>query len=202
MRIDLNTLTHDQAYKLMISALVPRPIAFISTVGEDGGLNLAPFSFFMGVGSRPPMLAVSVEHRPTGPKDTVRNIRANREFVVNMVVEEIAEQMNLASGDYPYGVDEFEVAGLTPCPSAIVKPPGVEESPVRFECHAVNLMEVGKSPNTVIFGEILCIHVRDDLYLTDKMRVDTPKLGAVGRLGGPQYCRVNDIFEMIRPKVK
>src|SRR5512141_2619470 len=197
MRIDLNTLTHDQAYKLMISALVPRPIAFISTMGEDGGLNLAPFSFFMGVGSKPPMLAVSVEHRATGPKDTVRNIRANREFVVNMVVEEIAEQMNLASGDYPYGVDEFEVSGLTPCASAIVKPPGVEESPVRFECHAVNLMEVGKSPNTVIFGEILCIHVRDDLYLTEKLRVDTPRLGAVGRLGGPQYCRVRDIFEMI-----
>ena len=202
MQIDLAQLAASQAYKLMISALVPRPIAFVSTVGEDGSHNVAPFSFFMGVTGNPPTVAVSVEHRPDGPKDTVRNIRAIGEFVVNMVSEEIAEQMNLASGDYPYGVDEFKLAGLTPAPSVRVRPPRVAESPVSFECRVVKMLEIGRSPNTVTFGEILVAHIRDDIYLADKQRVDTPKLHAVGRLGGPQYCRVRDIFEMVRPVVK
>jgi flavin reductase (DIM6/NTAB) family NADH-FMN oxidoreductase RutF len=202
MQVDLETLSPGNAYKLMISALVPRPIAFVSTVGEDGSFNVAPFSFFMGVTGNPPTLAVSIESRPDGPKDTARNIRACGEFVVNMVSEEIAEAMNVASGDYLYGVDEFKLAGLTPAPSARVKPPRVAESPVSFECKVVQILEIGRSPNTVIFGQILTAHVRDDIYLPDKQRVDTPKLHAVGRLGGPQYCRVRDIFEMARPIVK
>jgi flavin reductase (DIM6/NTAB) family NADH-FMN oxidoreductase RutF len=202
MRIDLETLSPGNAYKLMISALVPRPIAFVSTVGEDGSFNVAPFSFFMGVTGNPPTLAVSIENRPDGPKDTARNIRACGELVVNIVSEEIAEAMNVASGDYLYGVDEFKLAGLTPAASARVKPPRVAESPVSFECRVVQILEVGRSPNTVVFGEILTAHVRDDIYLADKQRVDTPKLHAVGRLGGPQYCRVRDIFEMARPIVK
>jgi flavin reductase (DIM6/NTAB) family NADH-FMN oxidoreductase RutF len=202
MRIDLETLAPGNAYKLMISALVPRPIALVSTVGQDGSLNVAPFSFFMGVTGNPPTLAISVEHRPDGPKDTVCNIRSAGEFVVNIVDEAIAEQMNIASGDYPYGVDEFKLAKFTPVPSARVKPPRVAESPVSFECRVVQMLEIGRSPNTVTFGEILTAHVRDDIYLADKQRVDTPRLHAVGRLGGPQYCRVRDIFEMARPVVK
>jgi flavin reductase (DIM6/NTAB) family NADH-FMN oxidoreductase RutF len=202
MRVDLETLSPGGAYKLMISALVPRPIAFVSTVGEDGSFNVAPFSFFMGVTGNPPTLAFSVEHRPDGPKDTVRNIRTSGEFVVNIVDEALAEAMNIASGDYHYGVDEFKLAKLTPAPSSRVKPPRVAEAPVSFECKVVHTLEIGRSPNTVTFGEILTAHVRDDIYLADKQRVDTNRMHAVGRLGGPQYCRVRDIFEMARPVVK
>lgn len=201
MRMDMDGGNQSEAYRLMISAIVPRPIAFLSTRGADGSLNLAPFSFFMAAGSNPPMIAVSVERREDGVKDTVRNIRETGEFVLNMVTEEIAEAMNLASGDHAYGVSEFEVAGLTPVPSERVKPPRVMESPVNFECRAVDVREFGRSPNTLILAELLVAHVRDDLWLPDKKRVDTAALHAVGRLGAMQYCRVRDLFELVRPKV-
>ena len=201
MRMDMDGGNQSDAYRLMISAIVPRPIAFLSTQGVDGSVNLAPFSFFMAAGSNPPMIAVSVEPREEGLKDTARNIRETGEFVLNMVTEEIAEAMNLASGDHPYGVSEFAVAGLTPIPSVRIKPPRVKESPVSFECRAVDVREVGRSPNTLILAELLVAHVRDDLWIADKKRVDTAALHAVGRLGGMQYCRVRDIFELVRPKV-
>ena len=200
MRIDIQELERSAAYKLLISALVPRPIAFCSTQGADGSLNVAPFSYFMGVSSAPPMLAVSISARPTGPKDTVRNIREmDGEFVVNMVDEAIAEAMNLASGDYPYDVDEFALAGLTPVPSERVRPPRVKESPVQMECKAVDFREYGRLPDTMIVAEVLCMHVRDDLYMPDKARVNTAAMHAVGRLGGAEYCRVRDLFTMVRP---
>jgi len=202
MLVELEKLSHADAYKLLISALVPRPIAFISSLGADGTLNLAPFSFFMGAGSNPPMIAVSIEAREGRPKDTVRNIRHSGDFVVNLVTEEIAAAMNQASGDWPYEVDEFALTGLTPAPSARVRPPRVSESPVNFECRVVDLREIGRSPNTLIVAEVVCMHVRDDLVLAGKSRVDTAALHAVGRLGGPQYCRVRDIFEMVRPRVE
>lgn len=201
MILDLQAMSVPDAYKLLISALVPRPIAFISTCGEDGSLNLAPFSFFMGAGSNPPMVAVSIDARAGSLKDTARNVCASGELVINMVTEEIAEAMNLASGEYPPEVDEFALTGLTPAPSTRVRPPRVAESPVNFECRAIDIREIGRSPNTLILAEVLCMHVREDLYLADKGRVDTAAMHAVGRLGGPQYCRVRDIFEMIRPKV-
>lgn len=201
MILDLASMPQPEAYRFMISALVPRPIGFLSTLSAAGARNLAPFSYFMGVSSNPPMVAVSIEARSGGLKHTARNIRETGEFVFNLVVEEIAEAMNLASGDYPPDVDEFALTGLTPVASERVRPPRVAESPVHFECRAVDVREVGRSPNTLVLGEILVAHVRDDLYLPERGVVDTSRLHAVGRLGGKQYCRVRDIFEMTRPRV-
>jgi flavin reductase (DIM6/NTAB) family NADH-FMN oxidoreductase RutF len=202
MILDLGAMPQPLVYRLMITALVPRPIGFLSTCDVQGARNLAPFSYFMAVSSNPAMVAVSIEHRPSGPKDTVRNVRAVGEFVFNLVTEEIAGAMNAASGDYPPEVDEFALAGLTPVPSVRVRPPRVQESPIQFECRAVDLREVGRSPNTLIVAEVLVAHVRDDLYDAERGSVDTERLHAVGRLGGSQYCRVRDVFEMTRPRVR
>jgi flavin reductase (DIM6/NTAB) family NADH-FMN oxidoreductase RutF len=202
MEIDAGSLRPAEAYKLLISSLVPRPIAFVSTVSASGARNLAPFSFFMGVGSNPPMVALGIGRHADGPKDTLRNIRDTGELVINLVSEEIAEAMNVTSGEYDYGVDEFELARLTPVPCARVKAPRAAESPVSYECRVAGIHEYGLVPNTLVVCEVLAFHVRDDLYLADKKRVDTERLHAVGRLGGPQYCRVRDIFEMERPAIK
>jgi flavin reductase (DIM6/NTAB) family NADH-FMN oxidoreductase RutF len=197
MIVDPSSIPERQVYRLMISAFIPRPIAFVSTVSRDGVDNCAPFSFSMGVSSRPVVLGVSVGERDTGLKDTARNILDTREFVVNLVTEEIAEKMNIASGDYAGAVSEFVEAGLTRAPSEVVRPPRIADSPVNFECRLIRTLRV--ADNTVFFGEALRIHV-DDRVITDGL-VDPHKVRAIGRLGGPRYCRTQDIFEMIRPKV-
>jgi flavin reductase (DIM6/NTAB) family NADH-FMN oxidoreductase RutF len=197
MIVDPSTIPERQAYRLMISAFIPRPIAFVSTVSRDGVDNCAPFSFSMGVSSRPVVLGVSVGERDTGLKDTARNILDSREFVVNLATEQIAEKMNIASGDYAGNVSEFDEAGLTRAPSEVVRPPRIADSPVSFECRLIRTLRV--ADNTVFFGEALRIHV-DDRVITDGL-VDPHKVRVIGRLGGPRYCRTQDIFEMIRPRV-
>src|SRR5947207_8304744 len=134
MILDPASVPERQAYRLMISAFIPRPIAFVSTVSRDGIDNCAPFSYSMGVSSHPMVLGVSVGDREALPKDTARNILDTREFVVNLVTEEIAEKMNLASGDFASQVSEFDEAGLSRAPSEVVRPPRIAESPVSFEC--------------------------------------------------------------------
>jgi flavin reductase (DIM6/NTAB) family NADH-FMN oxidoreductase RutF len=202
MIVDLRQLEPRQVYRFMTSALVPRPIAFISTLAPNGVRNLAPFSYFMGVSSDPPLLAVSIDMRRGALKDTARNVRETGEFVANVVTDEIAEAMNVASGDYPPEVDEFEMAGLTPATSLLVRPPRVAESPLSLECRVARWLEVGRTPNTLVLGEVLVAHVRDDLFLESRGEVDAARLHAVGRLGGAQYCRVADLFEMKRPRVE
>ncbi|MCI4371335.1 MAG: flavin reductase family protein [Thermoplasmata archaeon] len=181
----------------MISAFVPRPIAFVSTRSRSGVDNCAPFSFSMGVSSDPMVLAVSVGERDGRLKDTARNILDTREFVVNMVTEAIAERMNQASGDFAETVSEFDEAGLTRAPSETVRAPRIAESPVNFECRLIRTVRV--ADNTVFFGEAVRLHV-DDGVLTDGL-VDIHKFRAIGRLGGPRYCRTQDVFELIRPKI-
>lgn len=200
MDVDPSQLKGRKAYGLVISALVPRPIAFVSTLGPSGVANCAPFSFFMGVSTNPPVIAISVSTRKGERKDTSRNILDTKEFVVNVVTEAIAERMNVASADYAPEVSEFDEAGLTAVPSARVKPPRIAESPVHFECRLLQVIEVGRSPNSLILGEVVHIHVADDV-LADGL-VDVHRLRPVGRLGGSQYCRVRDVFEMSRPDVK
>ena len=197
MIVDPETFDEDEAYRLMISAFVPRPIAFVSTRSPEGVDNCAPFSFAMGVSSAPMVLAVSVGSRHGRPKDTARNILETREFVVNLVTEDIAERMNIASGDYAPEVSEFEEAGLTRAPCEVVNAPRIAESPVGFECRL--LQHVVVADNTVCFGEVVRLHVADDVVSNG--RVDARKLRAVGRLGGAQYCRTRDLFEMVRPKI-
>ena len=189
-------------YKLMIGAIVPRPIAFVSTVSPEGSRNLAPFSFFTGVSANPPVICFCpMRSRGADPrKDTLRNINLTREFVVNVVSEEFAKQMNVTSAEFPPEVDEFEAAGLTPIASDLVKPPRVKESHVHMECKLYLVIEVGgmDGSGNLVLGEVLRLHV-DDSYVED-CKIDPDKLRAIGRMGGAMYTRTTDRFEMQRPK--
>lgn len=201
MQISAEALSMSEAYRLLISIVVPRPIALVSTQSPEGAKNLAPFSFFNAVCSTPPVVSLALNRRGGEKKDTLRNIEATREFVVNIVEEAIAEQMNLTSGDYPAEADEFALSGLTPAPCVKVKPPRVAESPVSLECRLLENLEVGHPPgnSNLVLGEVLLFHVRDSLYQDG--RVDRTKLLTLGRLGGNWYARTRDQFEMKRPKV-
>ena len=197
MDVDPSSLPEKDSYRLMISAFVPRPIAFVSTRSLAGVDNCAPFSFSMGVSSRPMVFAVSIGERDSQPKDSARNILDTHEFVVNLVTEAIAEKMNIASGDYAETVSEFDEAGLTRAPSELVKPPRIAESPVNFECRLIRAVHIGE--NTVFFGEAVRLHINDDVMANGL--VDVQRLRPIGRLGGARYCRTHDVFEMVRPRV-
>jgi flavin reductase (DIM6/NTAB) family NADH-FMN oxidoreductase RutF len=189
-------------YKLLIGAIVPRPIAFVSTLSREGIPNLAPFSFFTAVSANPPVICFSpMRRRGSMPhKDTLHNITITREFVVNIVSEEFAQQMNITSAEFPPEVDEFEAAGLTPIPSDLVKPPRVKESHVHMECRLYLLVEVGGEDGSgnLVLGEVLRFHV-DDQYFDD-FKIDPDQLRAIGRMGGATYTRTTDRFELPRPK--
>ncbi|WP_029523087.1 flavin reductase family protein [Persephonella sp. KM09-Lau-8] len=199
MEIDIKSLEPKQIYKLMTSIIVPRPIAWVSTVSKDGIYNLAPFSYFAGISSDPPLLLISVGSKETKEKkDTWQNIEDTGEFVVNMVTKETLEKMNITALPFDREIDEFEKAGLTPVPSSIVKAPRVKESPVNIECKRFEIIKIGKMG--IILGEVLKVHVKEDI-LNEKGYVDTTKLEIIGRLGGANYCLINkeNTFELKRP---
>ncbi|MFQ5795223.1 MAG: flavin reductase family protein [Candidatus Bipolaricaulia bacterium] len=197
MQIDPKTLNPVQSHRLLIGCIVPRPIGFVSTVGEDGVPNAAPFSFFNGVSTNPPMVMISVSHRRGGEKkDTLKNIERSREFVVNVIDEALADRMNQAATDFPSGLSEFTEAGLTARQSVMVQVPRIGEAPIQMECKLTHLTEVSRA-STVIIGEVIQLHVRDDL-LQDGV-VDIERLQPIGRLGGNLYCRVQEVFSMERP---
>lgn len=203
MIIDPGEAGFQNVYKLLIGAIVPRPIAFVSTLSRKGIRNLAPFSFFTAVSANPPVICFSPTRRP-GPdpyKDTMRNILETREFVVNVVSEEFAEKMNICSGEFPPEVDEFEASGLTAIASDLVKPPRVAESHVHMECKLYLTLEIGALPGSgsLVLGEVVRFHV-DDMYFDD-FKIDPDKLKAIGRMGGTSYTRTRDRFDMVRPKV-
>ena len=200
MKIDPKDLSGLERYQLMITAIIPRPIAFVSTVGRDGILNLAPFSFFMGITTDPPMVGISVGRRKGARKDTSRNVADTGEFVVNIVDEAVADAMVETSGDYPPEQDEFALTGLTPVASDRVRPPRVAECKISMECRETLTIGVGRSKGSLILGEVQVLHV-DDSVVTGGL-IDPAKLHAVGRLGGSSYCRVRDIFDRPRPVVK
>ena len=188
-------------YKLLIGSVVPRPIAFVSTVNAEGAFNVAPFSFFTVASSNPPVLVFTVGRRanPDPRKDTLRNITTGREFVVNIVSEEFGPNMNLCAGDYTPDVDEFQVSGLTPIPSDLVKAPRVAESHINMECRLLYTIELSGLVNggNLVLGEVVRIHV-DDAYFNN-YRIDHDKLRAIGRMAGNSYTRTEDRFDMIRP---
>jgi flavin reductase (DIM6/NTAB) family NADH-FMN oxidoreductase RutF len=200
--LDPAQIAYNDIYKLMIGLVVPRPIAFVSTVDAFGIRNLAPFSYFTACSSNPPMVCFSTTVRSGARpcKDTLQNIRATGEFVVNIVSEEIAEQMNMTSADVPPEVDEFELSGLTPIASDLVKPPRVAESKVQMECRLHQIIVVSDKPGggLLTIGEVLRFHVLEGLL--GGYRIDPDKLKAIGRMGGPTYVRTHDRFEMQRPK--
>lgn len=203
MRI-IDPSQHDYAdiYKLMIGIIIPRPIAFVSSIDSDGILNLAPFSYFTACSSNPPVVCfcTSVRSEPRPHKDTLENIRATGEFVVNVVSEEIAEQMNKTSADVPPEVDEFVLSGLTPLASDLVKPPRVAESKAQMECKLRQIVPVSEKPGggVLVLGEVLRFHILESVM--DGLKVDPGKLKAIGRMGGPTYVRTDDRFNMERPR--
>jgi len=201
MRLDFATLAPRDAYQWMISTILPRPIAWVSTISAEGKTNLAPFSFFQGVCANPPTLMfVPVNNRQGGKKDTVRNIEAVPEFVVNLVPRALAEQMNACSALLPYGESEFEKFGVVSTASERVRPPRVAAAPVAFECRLLQVVNIGEGPLAahVIFGSILVAHVRDDV-LGSNGKPDVAKLDLVGRLGGEAYSTTRDTFSIERP---
>ena len=200
MRIDARAISSDAAYKWMIATIVPRPIAWVSTLNEDGSANLAPFSFFTGTTSEPPGLLFVASRREDGPKDTVRNAERTGELVVNVVTEELAEAMCASSGDYPYGDDEFVRAGVKKLASERVGPPRVAESLVSMECALDHLVPVGDGGATIVLARILLWHV-DDGLVDERGRLDQARLHAVARLGGSSYARIRDQFQLARPRI-
>lgn len=201
MLLDISSLSPREAYGWMISTILPRPIAWVSTVSLDGCVNLAPFSFFQGVTANPPtLLFVPVNDRAGGKKDTVRNIEQVDEFVVQVVPYALAEKMNLTSASLPYGESESEQFGVPMVPSERVRPPRVAAAPVAFECALDRIVTIGEGPlaANVVFGRILLVHIADAVLGPDG-KPDPAKLDLIGRLGGDAYARTTDRFEMKRP---
>jgi flavin reductase (DIM6/NTAB) family NADH-FMN oxidoreductase RutF len=198
--IDPSTTAPLNIYKLLVGVVVPRPIAFVSTISPEGVANLAPFSFFTVASANPPVLCFTASYREPR-KDTLVNVRATGEFVVNIVSEEFAAKMNVTSGEYPYGVDEFAMAELTQAPSELVRPPRVRESHVSMECKLVQTVEVSNQPlgGTLILGEVVTFHIDDEII--EEFRIDPDKLAAVGRMAGNTYAKTRDRFDLIRPQI-
>lgn len=190
-------------YKLMIGAIIPRPIAFVSTISLDGIPNLAPFSFFTAASANPPVIcfAPMVRGSDGHQKDTLNNVRSTAEFVVNIVSEDFVEKMNICSAEFPPDVNEWEKSGLTPIASERVKPARVAESRFQMECKLVDVVSVSTQPlgGSLVIGEVLLFHVADEIV--DDYRIDVDKLRAVGRMGGPSYTRTTDRFDLERPKL-
>ncbi|HXD97198.1 MAG TPA: flavin reductase family protein [Candidatus Acidoferrum sp.] len=208
MQFDPQVIDSAAMYKLLIGSVVPRPIAWVSSVDAEGVRNLAPFSYFMAITHDPPTIAFSSGPRGAeigggvrGKKDTLHNVEVTREFVVNVVDDALAEAMNVTSGDYTPDVDEFTQAGLVAAPSVKVKPPRVAAAPVNMECRLAQIIPVGNLPHHLIVGEIVHMHVRDDVFDPATGRLDMHRLKPVGRLAGHLYTHVHDIFEMKRPAV-
>lgn len=202
MEIKPDTVPWQSIYKIMIGSIVPRPIGWISTVDLEGRSNLAPFSFFNAACANPPHVLFSPMIRSTDcqAKDTLQNVRKTGEFVVNIVTEDIAEAMNITSTEFPHTVDEFEEAGLTPVPSAVVRPQRVYESPIHYECKVTQIIDLGdqSGAGSIVIGQVLYIHVNDEVLIGGD-KIDLNRLKPIGRLAGAGYCRVTDIFEMVRP---
>ena len=197
MRLDPAELAPTDVYRFLISAIVPRPIALVSTADAAGAGNVAPFSYFNAIASRPPLIGISINDRADDPKDTLRNIRETQEFVVNVVSESMLDAMVRTAGEWPRGTSEFVVSGLTPAPSERVRAPYVAESPLQLECRLHREIALGNS--TFVVGEVVLARVRDEV-LSDG-RVDPVKLAPVGRLGGELYAPLGHVLKRPRPRV-
>lgn len=202
MLFDFETMSPQDCYKLVVSSVVPRPIAWVVSQDAAGVVNAAPYSFFNAFSDNPVVVGFGAGPRPEGAlKDTASNIRATGQFVVCLVSESTVQGMNVTAVDFPPGVDELAEAGLTTIASARVKPPRIAESPVALECETFQLVPAGR--HTIVLGRVLAMHIKDDCMLDPaKYYVDTPKLGLVGRMHGRGwYVRTSDRFEVPRMSV-
>ena len=205
MNVRPEQIPYRDFYRILLSSVAPRPIAWVSTL-YNGHLNLAPFSFFNAVSAKPPLLGFSPSLRlvdgHSAPKDTLHNIRETGEFVVNVVTFAVADAMNLTSGEYDSSVDEFALAKLNTRPSQVVRPPQVAESPVSFECKLNRIIEFGTEPpsGSLVIGEIVCVHLEESVLKEDRLDPDT--LDLIGRMGGVQYSRTTERFDLKRPEAQ
>jgi flavin reductase (DIM6/NTAB) family NADH-FMN oxidoreductase RutF len=198
MTFNFQELAARDRYKLLISTVVPRPIAWVTSVGPTGVVNAAPFSFFNAVGSDPALVVLGVGNREIGvPKDSAANIRARGEFVVNLVNEELAERMNICAVDFPAHESEIDAAGLQLEPGVQIHVPYLVESPVSFECREYSTTEIGR--NRIIIGEVLAMHIKDEYVDPERLYVNTNALHLIGRMGGGGgYTKTRETFEIPR----
>ncbi len=199
MDFKLDDMTPLERYKLVTGAVVPRPIAFVSSLSAEGLPNAAPFSFFNAFGASPPVVVLGINTRPGGHKDSYNNILATRDFVINVVDYPLVERMNACSGDYGPEVDEAALTGLTLVPSVAVKAPRIAGSPIHLECVFTQTVEAAPG-RMLVLGEVVHIHA-EDAVLRNGTTIDQHKLDSVGRMGGPWYCRTTDMFALERPVV-
>ncbi len=202
MQLDPESLAVRDRYLLMIATILPRPIAWVSTISPDGIPNLAPFSFFTGICANPMTVCFApVNDRNGKKKDTLINIELTKQFTVNIVNEQNAEKMNQSSAPYAYGVNEFEKCGITAIKSAVVKPPRVKESPVSYECELDQIVRIGEGAlaGNLVIGRVVMFHCADDVYNNGKIKHQDLK--AIGRMEGSWYSKTNDAFELPRPEV-
>jgi flavin reductase (DIM6/NTAB) family NADH-FMN oxidoreductase RutF len=196
MKFDLEKATPRETYQLLIGLVAPRPIALVTSMNEQGRLNAAPFSAYNYLCTDPPIIGMGVMDRPTGgfiPKDTARNIRRTGEFVVNVVTEDIAQQMNICATDFPAEIDELEMAGLTTAPSQIVKVPRIEQAHAALECREYTTMEIGRS--RIILGRVVSIYIEDKFIDPAGPYVKAEELHAIGRMNGlGAYVKTRDSF--------
>jgi flavin reductase (DIM6/NTAB) family NADH-FMN oxidoreductase RutF len=199
MELDLEGRYADRAYPILASLVTPRPIALVTSLGPDGVVNAAPFSFFNVLGGDPPIVGFAPGDRDDGtPKDTARNVRLTHEFVVNLVDESMAEAMNRCAASLPYGVSELKEAGLTTAPSSAIQPPRIAEAPASLECSEWGTLQIGG--NRLVIGLVKRVHLREELFDVERERVHADRLHLIGRMAAPHwYCRTRDRFELIRP---
>ncbi|MBI4370163.1 MAG: flavin reductase family protein [Elusimicrobia bacterium] len=203
MELSPEELPLPERYRFLISVIQPRPIAWVSTQSPDGRHNLAPFSFFMGLTANPMSVCFApLRNRQGRKKDTLINIEMTQQFVVNIATEDTAGKMNQSSGDYPYGVSEFEMASLTPVPSVKVAPPRVKESPVNLECELMQIVAISDGPlgGNLVIGKVIYLHVADRLWREGN--ISHQDLRAIGRLEDACYVKTSDVFQMPRPIIK
>jgi flavin reductase (DIM6/NTAB) family NADH-FMN oxidoreductase RutF len=194
MRIAAKEIEAEATYKLITGVLVPRPIAWVTTLSDGGGVNLAPFSMFTCVSSHPPLLAISFGHAGGVYKDTARNILAREEYVIHIADFPQLEALHQSSAEYPPDVSEVEAAGLATCTSDEVKVPRLADAPVAMECRFRHCLEFGRTRNRLIIGEVVVFHIRDGLIKDGK--VTTRELDPIARLGGPTYARLGEVLTM------
>lgn len=199
MHLDPATLSQPDRYKLLIGGIVPRPIAWVSTVSPSGMPNLAPFSFFAGVSSEPMSLLFCPANKADGePKDTLRNIEATGQFVVNTVPRALARRMAACAEPLPYEQSEFDLAGVAREPSVKVRPACVAESPLAFECERLQIIRLAPgvpSGGNIIIGRVVHVHAADGL-INDRLHVDPAILDSIGRMGGLSYCTTRERFDV------
>ena len=201
LSIDPSNMTERENYKFLIGSIIPRPIAFVTTISKNGVLNGAPFSYFNIVSSNPPLISLSIQRSAGRQKDTARNIIESKEFVVHVVDEQNVERINKTAANLPPDQSEIELAHLTPIESLKIKVPGVKEAKIRMECRLEHSIEIGglESPGCdLIIGKVVQFHIENDLY--ENGRIDPKGLAAVSRLAGNYYAKIGEIFEIERPK--